>query len=148
MTFQEDYDPKNFDDMIAFRRKAVKPPDPEKIGSFLLLDNCFYEKNQINDKCMRECFGNGRCHRLLFIITMAYSIEMNGFSRGNTDYIFILRESIISNRKRLYDHWASGLFKTFEIFCDVLDTVTSDYECLVIDNREGKYYKYKATISN
>ena len=53
--------------------------------------------------------------------------------RTQIDQIFLCRETIVSNRKRLYDHYA-GMFPTFEIFCQVMDQCTENYECLVIDN--------------
>ena len=44
-----------------------------------------------------------------------------------------LRENIVSNRKRLYEHYAV-MFPTFDIFCQVMDNCTENYECLVINN--------------
>jgi hypothetical protein len=60
-----------------------------------------------------------------------------------------LRENIISNRKRIYDSFA-GMFPTFEMFCQVMDQCTENYECLVIDNTsksnrlEEQVFWYKA----
>ncbi len=53
--------------------------------------------------------------------------------RCNIEYVFILRETIIANRKIIYDYYA-GMFPTFEIFCSVLDQCTENFECLVISN--------------
>ena len=53
--------------------------------------------------------------------------------RTNIDYVFILREPYIANRKRIYENYA-GMFPTFESFCQVMDQCTENYECLVIDN--------------
>ena len=39
----------------------------------------------------------------------------------------------MSNRKRLYEHYA-GMFPNFEMFCQVMDQCTENYECLVINN--------------
>ena len=35
--------------------------------------------------------------------------------------------------KDLYEHYA-GMFPTFEMFCQVMDQCTENYECLVINN--------------
>ena len=51
----------------------------------------------------------------------------------NIDYVFILREPYITNRKRIYENYA-GMFPTFESFCQVMDQCTENYECLVINN--------------
>jgi hypothetical protein len=70
-------------------------------------------------------------------------------SRTNIDYVFILRENIVANRKRIYDNYA-GMFPTFEVFCQVMDQCTENYECLVINNTtksnklEDNVFWYKA----
>jgi len=101
--------------------------------SFLILDDLMYDTSWINDKIIRQLFMNGRHLKLFFVITMQYCLGIPPSLRSNVDYIFILRENIVSNRKRLYDNYA-GMFPTFEIFCQVMDQCTSDYDCLVIDN--------------
>jgi hypothetical protein len=53
--------------------------------------------------------------------------------RGNVDYVFILRENMVSNRRRIYEQFA-GIFPTFEFFCQIMDQCTENYECLVIHN--------------
>jgi hypothetical protein len=47
--------------------------------------------------------------------------------------VFLCRENYVSNRKRLYEHYA-GMFPTFEIFCQVMNQCTENYEVLVINN--------------
>jgi len=48
---------------------------------------------------------------------------------------FIFKDPILSNRRRLYDHYA-GMFPTFEIFNQVMNQCTENYECLVISTRQ------------
>ena len=76
---------------------------------------------------------NGRHYHILFILTMQYALGIPPNLRTNIDYVFILRENYVSNRKRLYEHYA-GMFPTFEIFCQVMDQCTENYECVVINN--------------
>lgn len=117
--------------------------------AYLILDDLMFDTSWIKDKLIRQLFMNGRHKRLLFVITMQFSLGIPPALRTNVDYIFILRENIISNRKRLYDHYA-GMFPTFEIFCQVMDACTNNFECLVIDNTtksnkiEDMVYWYKA----
>ena len=69
--------------------------------------------------------------------------------RTNIDYVFILRENIVQNRKRIYECYA-GMFPTFEIFCQVMDQTTENFSCLVIHNNsksnklEDQVFWYKA----
>ena len=76
---------------------------------------------------------NGRHYHILFILTMQYALGIPPNLRTNIDFVFILRENYVSNRKRLYEHYA-GMFPTFEMFCQVMDQCTENYECLVINN--------------
>ena len=69
----------------------------------------------------------------MFIITMQYALGIPPNLRTNIDYVFILRENINSNRKRLYEQYA-GMFPSLEVFNQVMDQCTENYECLVINN--------------
>ena len=69
----------------------------------------------------------------MFIITMQYALGIPPSLRTNIDYVFILRENYVSNRKRLYEQFA-GMFPSFDMFCQVMDSCTENYECLVINN--------------
>jgi hypothetical protein len=64
---------------------------------------------------------------------MQYPLGIPPMLRTNIDYVFILRENYIANRKRIYENYA-GMFPTFESFCQVMDQCTENYECLVINN--------------
>jgi len=69
----------------------------------------------------------------MLVITMQFPLGIPPLLRTNIDYVFILRENIIGNRKRIYEHYA-GMFPTFEAFCQVMDQCTENYECLVVNN--------------
>ena len=101
--------------------------------AFLVLDDCLYDNSWTKDKNVRSLFMNGRHFKILFMITMQYALGIPPNLRTNIDYIFILRENYVSNRKRLYEHYA-GMFPNFEMFCQVMDQCTENYECLVIHN--------------
>jgi hypothetical protein len=76
---------------------------------------------------------NGRHYKVFFIITMQYPLGIPPNLRANIDYVFILRNNNTSDRKRIYEHYA-GVFPSFETFCQVMDSCTQNYECLVINN--------------
>jgi hypothetical protein len=101
--------------------------------SFLILDDCLYDNSWAKDKFMRSVFMNGRHYKLLFMLTMQFALGIPPNLRTNIDYVFILRENYVSNRKRLYEHYA-GMFPSFEMFCQIMDQCTENYECLVINN--------------
>ena len=117
---------------------------------FLLLDDCIYDQTWVKDKNVRSLFMNGRHFKILFVITMQYALGIPPNLRTNVDYVFILRENFVNNRKRLYDHYA-GMFPTFEMFCQVMDQCTENFECIVINNNaksnklEDQVFWYKAS---
>jgi|TARA_B110000285_G_C15136287_1_gene627186 hypothetical protein len=116
--------------MMIDKWKANNSIDPR---AFLVLDDCLYDNSWTKDKNVRSLFMNGRHFKILFIITMQYALGIPPNLRTNIDYIFILRENYMSNRKRLYEHYA-GMFPNFEMFCQVMDQCTENFECLVINN--------------
>ena len=116
---------------------------------FIILDDCLYDNSWAKDKMMRLLFMNGRHWKIMLIITMQYPLGVPPNLRTNIDYVFILREPYIANRKRIYENFA-GMFPTFESFCQVMDQCTENFECLVIDNNsksnqlQDQIFWYKA----
>ena len=117
--------------------------------TFVILDDCLYDSSWTRDKLMRMLFMNGRHWKIMLVITMQYPLGIPPNLRTNIDYVFILREPYISNRKKIYDNYA-GMFPTFESFCQIMDQCTENYECLVINNNansnklQDQIFWYKA----
>jgi len=126
-----------------YRKTTIDP------RSFVIMDDCLYDSAWTRDKMMRLMFMNGRHWKIMLIITMQYPLGMPPNLRTNVDYVFILRENYINNRKRIYENYA-GMFPTFEAFCQVMDQCTENYECLVVDNNsksnklQDQVFWYKA----
>jgi hypothetical protein len=118
--------------------------------TFVILDDCLYDNSWSRDKLMRLLFMNGRHWKVMLIITMQYPLGVPPVLRTNIDYVFILRDNYIANRKRIYENYA-GMFPTFESFCQIMDQCTENYECLVIHNNAksnkltDQVYWYKAS---
>lgn len=111
----------------AYKRSTIDP------RTFVILDDCLYDASWTKDKMMRLLFMNGRHWKVMLVITMQYPLGIPPNLRTNIDYVFILREPYINNRKRIYENYA-GMFPTFESFCQVMDQCTENFECLVINN--------------
>ena len=132
----EEYQPAIIQNILKRQRMMIEKYkenhgiDPR---AFLVLDDCLYDNTWTKDKNVRSLFMNGRHFKILFMITMQYALGIPPNLRTNIDYIFILRENYVSNRKRLYEHYA-GMFPNFEMFCQVMDQCTENFECLVINN--------------
>ena len=121
--------------------------------AFVILDDCLFDSSWTRDKMMRLLFLNGRHWKIMLVITMQYPLGIPPMLRTNVDYVFILRENYIANRKRIYENYA-GMFPTFESFCQVMDQCTENYECLVINNNsksnklQDQVFWYKAENHN
>jgi hypothetical protein len=154
-----EYEPQIIDNVIKRQvlvRKEMKKEvairgntniDPR---AFLILDDCLYDASWTKDKNVRSLFMNGRHYNETFIITMQYCMGIPPALRTNVDYVFLLRENLINNRKKLYEQYA-GMFPSFDIFCQVMDQCTEDYECIVVHNNaksnklEDQVFWYKAS---
>jgi hypothetical protein len=118
--------------------------------AFLILDDCLYDASWIREESTRYVFMNGRHIDMVTLITMQYPLGITPNLRTNIDFVFILRENGIGNRKRIYENFA-GMFPTFEMFCQFMDQCTENYECLVICNGvqsnklEDQVFWYKAS---
>ena len=83
---------------------------------------------------------------------MQYPLGIPPQLRSNVDYVFILRDNQIKNRERIYQQYA-GMFNSFDVFCQVMDQCTNNFECLVIDNKtqsnqlNDQVFWYKADIN-
>jgi hypothetical protein len=134
-------------EMEQFNRSTIDP------RTFVILDDCLYDNTWARDKMMRLLFMNGRHWKVMLLITMQYPLGIPPTLRTNIDYVFILREPYIANRKRIYENYA-GMFPTLESFCQVMDQCTENFECLVINNNaksnklQDQVFWYKADAHN
>lgn len=131
----------------ASSRPGAPPVDPRLV---FIMDDCLYDDSWVRDVNIRSIFMNGRHMKIMFIFTMQYPLGVPPVLRANIDYVFILREQIVGNRRRIYENYC-GMLPTFDIFCTVLDNTTENYECLVVDNTsksnkiEDQLFFYKAS---
>ena len=134
-------------EMETYKRSTIDP------RTFVIMDDCLYDNTWARDKMMRLLFMNGRHWKVMLIITMQYPLGIPPTLRTNIDFVFILRENYIANRKRIYENYA-GMFPTFESFCQVMDQCTENFECLVINNNsksnklQDQVFWYKADSHN
>tara|TARA_B100001964_G_scaffold56827_1_gene64246 strand:- start:1441 stop:2283 length:843 start_codon:yes stop_codon:yes gene_type:complete len=151
----EEFDKEIVQRILTRQKKIAKSKDNGRINSkiddriFFILDDCLYDNSWTKDKNMRSVFMNGRHYKILFLMTMQFALGIPPSLRTNIDYVFILRENIVSNRKKLYEHYA-GMFPDFNTFCQAMDATTENYECMVIHNNaksnkiEDQVFWYKA----
>ncbi len=134
-------------EVVTYKKSNIDP------RAFVILDDCLFDATWTRDKMMRLLFMNGRHWKIMLIITMQYPLGVPPVLRTNIDYVFILREPYLTNRKRIWENYA-GMFPTFESFVQVMDQCTENYECLVINNNvksnklHDQIFWYKAEPHN
>lgn len=99
---------------------------------FLIADDCGFDRSAMKGKAIRDLFMNGRHARISFITCMQYCMDITPDLRTQIDYIFCLKESIISNKQKLWKSFF-GMFERYEDFSRTLDRCTDNYSCLVLD---------------
>ena len=72
--------------------------------AFLILDDCLYDNSWIGQESKRYMFMNGRHIDVMTMITMQYPLGITPNLRTNVDFVFILRENVLGNRKRIYEN--------------------------------------------
>ena len=136
---------------VIERQKKLVKKNSQNSHCFMLVDDCMYDKKMIRDKCIRGIFMNGRHWNLFFMLTMQYCMDLSPDLRANIDYVFVLRENINQNREKIYKNFF-GIFPNYDIFSQVLNSCTENFECLVLDNTsrsnkiEDVVFWYKARL--
>lgn len=147
-----EYSDKSMDSIFKRQQKLIEKygkNDP-KTYCFVIFDDCLHDsKAWSKSKHIKNVFMNGRHYNILFILTMQYPMGIGPELRTNIDYVFILRENIVNNRKKIHENYA-GMFDKYESFSKVLNACTNDYGCLVIKNNsrtnrlQDQVFYYKA----
>lgn len=149
----DSYNQEAIDNFVIRQRRMVRKngeQHPDNF-SFIILDDCFDNSSWVHTTSIKGIFKNGRHWDLFFLLAMQYCLDIPPALRTSLDYIFILREPNLRNRRQLWENYAS-IFPTFNMFCDALDDLTQDYHCMVIKNRvlsnkiEDVVFWYKARI--
>ena len=142
-----DYNGERINAMLESQRRSIKNGTKRQL--FLMLDDCMYDKKVMKGITIRNLFMNGRHRKVFFLNCQQYVMDMPPDLRTNVDYIFALRENIMSNKEKLWKFFF-GVFPTFQQFNTVMDACTQNYECLVFNgkststNIEDCIFWYKA----
>ena len=126
-----DYDAKAVQRVID-RQRALSHDDGVPPPVFIYLDDCLYDKGVMKRPEVRQIFLNGRHFKLFVAVTAQFSGDIPPVIRSNIDYLFICRDPIIQNRRRIWENFF-GLMD-FGQFQQLMTKSTENFECLVLDN--------------
>jgi len=119
--------------------------------SFVIFDDCLYDKTIIKSSNVRKIIFNGRFYKNLSLFNLQYPINIGNVLKNNMDYIFIFRDNNENILRKIYELYAINYFSSHEIFIKYLNACRR-YECLVLDiacnsnNLKDKCFYYKAKI--
>lgn len=142
-----DFDKEAIERVIERQKKLVKTGRKQNV--FMILDDVMYDTKNLRETCIRQIFMNGRHWGIFFMLCMQYCMDIQPALRSNIDYVFVLRENILQNREKLWKNFF-GVIPTFDMFNKIMDAVTEDFGCLVLDNTQRSnritdcVYWYKA----
>jgi hypothetical protein len=126
-----DYEPNKIIELVEHQKKAIRKFGKDSVPAmFLLLDDCMYKKFG-NDEVIRQIFMNGRHHKIFFVLTMQYAIDIPPALRGNIDYVFLCKENSPGTQEKLYKNFGS-CFKNSKQFQAVMNSL-KEFEILVIN---------------
>ena len=115
---------------VSLQRELVNRG--KKRSVLILLDDCLYQKGVLKSNAMRSIFFNGRHDHISLVCAAQYMMEVDVSLRTNIDYLFTMRENILTNRQKLFKYYF-GQFARFDDFDKVMTACTQDYKALVLD---------------
>ena len=114
-----------------------------------VIDDCTYDTAFLKKPIMKNLWKNGRHWAMLHILSLQYCLDIKPDIRVNINGVFILRESRLDIRKKLYENYG-GCIPSFDMFCQIMDALTTDYTAIYINNMstsnkiEDNVFYYKA----
>jgi len=129
---------KRIEDIAEHQARTRRSNPVGDYSTFILFDDCGYDKSVTRQKVIKRIFCNGRHLKILMMMTVQYCRDVPPDMRSNTDYIFLLREPGMQERRKLWTDYAS-IIPDFKTFNAVMDRCTDNRGILVID---------KTSISN
>ena len=101
----------------------------------VVFEDCAYDRQFTRSRALQNLFVNGRHYRMDCILTLQHSGAIPPVLRSNVDYIFIMRDNNLPNRRKIWEHYASVVpeYRTFDA---LMDACTQNYGCMVIDNTQ------------
>ena len=149
----DEYSSDIVDKLVTRQKKVTKESkrDPDiDPRCLMVMDDCLYDASSWSkDKRIREIFMNGRHFNITYCLSTQYVLGFPPQLRSQVDFVFLLRETMVRNKRLLFDNFA-GMFNSFDVFNTVMNQVCQDYNCLVInmssnsDRLEDQVYWYKA----
>lgn len=133
------------------REGKEEGPAPPDLDMACVLEDLSFDTKVMKSKQLSELFHNGRHMNMTVIMAVQYVMSMPPKIRSNIDYVFIFKDNNVMNRRNIHKSWG-GVINSFVEFDEIMQAVTDDHRCMVIDNTSQKsspdqcLYWYKARV--
>lgn len=129
----DEYNEKIIEEFVS-RQKKAKDSQLANPWGLLLLDDCTDGKKVFKSEMQSSIFKNGRHWKMLYFISLQYSVDLPPALRTCVDGAFLFKETNDKNLKNLYENYA-GIFPDINIFKRYMEKVTGNYTALYIDSQ-------------
>ena len=147
--YRDGYDYEKADTCLKTAKEMTRR---EKHKPFLMiLDDIAFDPKVFKSETQKEIHLNGRHSKITLFNTTQYCMTLGPLIRSNVDYVICLQDSVLANRKRLYEFFF-GFFDTFQQFDTVFKQITNENGALVLDktctsaNINDSVFYYKARL--
>ena len=145
------YNEYNEDQIKSFiRRQKIAKQHLQNPWAVILLDDCTDDSRVFNTPLQQGMYKRGRHWSMWYIVSLQYAMDIRPVIRSNVDGLFVLRDPILKNRRKIWENYAS-VIPDFTIFCSLMDQLTDDFCCMYISNQSRSndwkdcVFWYKAT---
>lgn len=142
------YDEHSLKKFIERQKMAIQYLDNP--WGVVVIDDCTEDPTVFRKPLQNSMYKNGRHWKMWYILSLQYGMDVRPNIRTNIDGVFILRETNLRNRRVMWENYA-GIIPDFNLFCSLMDQLTTDYCSMYIHNT-GKsndwrdcVFWYKAT---
>lgn len=115
------------------RKRKYKGDSDKDLVLACVLEDLSFDTSVMRSDVLSEVFHNGRHAQFFLLMAVQYVMSMPRKIRANVDYVFIFKDNDVNNRKNIHKSWG-GMINSFVEFDEILQAVTDDHRCLVIDN--------------
>lgn len=115
--------------LVERQRKLTKQGKAQPV--FVVLDDVAFDKKIFNKTVIRQLMLNGRHWKIQVYICLQWMMDCGPGIRANMDLIILLKDNL--HREKLYKTFFQ-MVPNFALFNSIMDSCTSDYKALVLDN--------------
>lgn len=125
------YNAENIVDFVK-RQKLAKEhlPNPWAV---IIIDDCTDDPRIFNTPLQLGMYKRGRHWKMMYLLSLQYAMDVKPAIRTSIDGTFILREPLETNRRKIYENFAS-IIPTYDLFCELMNQLTEDFHAIYIHN--------------